>query len=44
MAVGIVGVYLMIGAWIGYRFTRTLLFLTIFVGGTDSSTRIKRLQ
>jgi hypothetical protein len=44
MAVGIVGVYLMMGAWIGYRFTRTLLFLTIFVGGTDSSTRIKRLQ
>jgi hypothetical protein len=25
MAVGIVGVYLMMGAWMGYRFTRTLL-------------------
>jgi len=43
MAVGVVGVYLMVGAWIGYRFTRTLLFLIIFVGGTDSSARIKRL-
>jgi hypothetical protein len=32
MAVGIVGVYLMMGAWIGYRFTRTLLFLNNDIG------------